>query len=141
GPAYAGRARVRMELGQIGPAVTDAEKALELGPQSASLLYGTATLYARAVARLDSDAASKKRADLEKRGRYQDQAIGLIGQALAPAPQSDGAAFGRDRVRGTSALAPIRHSSGFVPLRQQYDSVKNAPQSPAVTPSTSLAPQ
>jgi serine/threonine protein kinase/tetratricopeptide (TPR) repeat protein len=141
GPAYSGRARVRMELGQIGPALADAEKALELGPQSASLLYATATLYARAVARLDSDGASKKRSDLEKRGRYQDQAIGLIGQALNVLPEFERAAFWRDTVQRDSALSPVRHSRGFVHLRQQYASIENASKSPAVTPSMTFPPK
>lgn len=135
GPAYAGRARVRMELGQLGSALTDAEKALELGPRTPSLLYGIASLYARAVARLDTDAASKGRSDLEKRGRYQDQAIALIGQALTALPESERAAFWKDTVQRDSALAAIRHSSGFVHLRQQYAVKENASPSPAVTPS------
>jgi serine/threonine protein kinase/Tfp pilus assembly protein PilF len=138
GPAYSGRARVRMDLGEVGPALADTEKALQLGPQTVTLVYGAAALYARAVGKLDADAKSKHRSDLEKRGRYQDQALTLLGQTLNLLPESERAAFWKDTVQRDSALAAIRHSSGFVRLRQQYAVSQNTTQSPSDTPYTTL---
>jgi tetratricopeptide (TPR) repeat protein/predicted Ser/Thr protein kinase len=136
GPAYAGRARVRLELGQLSDALADGEKALAIGPRTTSVVYGTARLYARAAGKLDADGERKKRSDLETRGQYHGQALALLGQATRLLPENERAAFWRDTVLRDSAWAPIRQSIEFARLRRQYASGESPgqPASPGSSP-------
>jgi tetratricopeptide (TPR) repeat protein/predicted Ser/Thr protein kinase len=130
GPAYSGRARVRLELGQVSDALADVDTALSLGPPTATLVYSAATVYARAVAKLDADPSRKTRVDAETRVRYQDQALALVEQALLLLPEDQRAAFWRETVQRDSALAAIRHNMGFVRLLRQYSPKDHRPEPP-----------
>jgi tetratricopeptide (TPR) repeat protein/predicted Ser/Thr protein kinase len=130
GPAYSGRARIRLDLGQISLAVADIDKSLQLGRRTPGVVYTAATLYARAAGKLDADRERKDRAELEKRGLYQDQALALLGETLRLLPEEKRAAFWRDTVQRDSSLAAIRHSIEFARLRRQYSSGDGAPNTP-----------
>jgi tetratricopeptide (TPR) repeat protein/predicted Ser/Thr protein kinase len=133
GPAYSGRARVRLEIGQVAEAISDADKALELGPRNANVVYSAATLYARAAAKSDADGERKTRSDQEVRRRYQDQAITLLGQAMQLLPEDQRTAFWRDTVQRDSAFSAVRATIEFARLRRHYSSGDAAPQTPAAT--------
>jgi len=100
--------------------LADADKALAIGPPTASLTYATAALYARAAGKMDASGERKRRSDLLTRAQYQDQAITLLGQATRLLPEDQRAPFWRDTVLRDGALAPVRNCVEFARLRRRY---------------------
>jgi tetratricopeptide (TPR) repeat protein/predicted Ser/Thr protein kinase len=127
--AYNGRARARLELGQVAEGVADADKALELGPRTATSVYSAVTLYACAAGKLDTSADRKSPATLVARKEYSDKALTLLAQSLELLPADRRAAFWRDTVQRDSRLVPIRRRIEFARLGRAYAIADASPSS------------
>jgi tetratricopeptide (TPR) repeat protein len=127
--AFNGCGQARATLGRYQEAVADAEQALRLGPETASLLADAARTYALAVGQVDAERsrlpplAPRSQIDAARRLRleYVDRAVKLLRAALdglKSDPQR--AEFWRERVLRDPALEPIRTNAGFARLAAQY---------------------
>jgi serine/threonine protein kinase/Flp pilus assembly protein TadD len=110
----------RVAQGKCSEGTRDADKAVQLSPNSARLLYNAARTFAQAVGRMDSDAARRNRRDLEIRDRYQARALQLIRQSLHLRPITQRLEFWRNIVRTDPALNPIRSSYEWALLEAAY---------------------
>jgi len=103
--AFAERAAARAEIGEIGDAIEDLQRATQLDPEDASLTYRLAVLHLRratAASNAIRGRGEQRRSDLET-------AIELLGRALdAPSKMGDKAqAFDEQQARLISAAARI----------------------------------
>ncbi len=117
--ALCGRGLARVRLGQLAPAVADAEACLRDGPSAALLHFDAACIYALSVG------------ELEKRGgaplgpgslaaRYQERAVDLLREALAQVPEGRRREFWQANVAPSTDLTPIRRSTSFLELARGY---------------------
>jgi tetratricopeptide (TPR) repeat protein len=118
--AFNGLGYARVVQGQYREGVRDANKALELGPESTRLLYNAARTFAQAVSRTDADAARRSRQNLETRYGYQARALDLIRRALQLHPVMQRSQFWRTVVQTDPALEPIRSCSEWAVLKAAY---------------------
>jgi tetratricopeptide (TPR) repeat protein len=118
--AFNGLGYSRVVQGQYREGIRDANKALQLGPDSTRLLYNAARTFAQAVGRLDSDAARRNRQALEAQYACQARALDLIGKALQLHPTGQRSQFWRNVVQADRALDPIRASSEWAVLELSY---------------------
>jgi tetratricopeptide (TPR) repeat protein len=118
--AFNGLGYARVAQGQYREGIKDANKALDLGPQSTRLLYSAARTFAQAVGRIDSDSARRGRRDLDIRFACQTRALELIRKALQLHPIAQRSKFWCNVVQVDHALDPIRHSSEWAVLQAAY---------------------
>jgi tetratricopeptide (TPR) repeat protein/predicted Ser/Thr protein kinase len=104
--AYTGRGLARVMLGHYREAVTDAETALRLGPQTPAMMHNIACIFAQAALRAEAD-------QLQTGQQYRERAVATVRRTLTMLPQSARPAFWRDKVLPDPALAPIRDSAAF----------------------------
>jgi tetratricopeptide (TPR) repeat protein len=119
--AYTARGHARAQLGQYRPAVRDAETACSLAPKNPRVVYGAARILAQAVDAVETD--RRRPGQWTLASEFRDQAVLRLRQALALLPATDRRAFWRDRIQADSALSPIRQSTGFLHLAEEYSGI------------------
>jgi tetratricopeptide (TPR) repeat protein len=119
--AWNGLGYAQVVQGQYRQGIKDANKALELGPESTRLLYNAARTFAQAVGRMDSDTARRSQADLETRNACQTRAVQLTRNALQKLPPGNERwKFWYHVVRTDRAFDPIRLSLEWALLETAY---------------------
>jgi tetratricopeptide (TPR) repeat protein/predicted Ser/Thr protein kinase len=118
--AYNARGHARARLGQYHSAAQDADAAWRLGPKNPRVVYGAARILAQAVAAALADGRPSQQALALQ---FQDQAVLRLRQTLTLLPASDRRTFWRDRIRADGDLSPIRQSTGFLHLAEEYTAI------------------
>jgi tetratricopeptide (TPR) repeat protein/tRNA A-37 threonylcarbamoyl transferase component Bud32 len=116
--AHAGRGNARAQLGQVRPAVADAEKALRQGPRKPRLLYNTARIYAQVAGKLEDDPRNRQAPERRSIVTYQERAVELLREALTLAGKERGSLW-RD-ITTDPAFQPLRRSASYLPLAKEY---------------------
>src|SRR5262249_14462952 len=113
GDAFNGRGYAQAKLKQYGPAVTDTEKALMLGPPTDSrTAYVAARTYALAAAGRQDSA--------RVRDMYEDRALELLRLALERKPTQERARFWQDPVLKDNALEGLHGKVEFDRLTKRF---------------------
>jgi tetratricopeptide (TPR) repeat protein len=115
--AYNGLGYALVKLGEVERAVRAAEDGAARAPRASYLQrYEAARVVAQAAGRLDADATRSGRPAGDRRSRYEERAVGLLGEALRLCPAAGRARFWRERVFPDAALYPIRAHPRFKDL-------------------------
>ena len=120
--AFNGKAYARIKLGQVAEALTDADEALRLGPDAPEMIYNLACIFALAVHRADSPAATKEAERPAERNLL--RAIELVRKALKAFPADRRESYWRENIVPDSDMDPIRHSPEFLQLTKEFPSRK-----------------
>jgi tetratricopeptide (TPR) repeat protein/tRNA A-37 threonylcarbamoyl transferase component Bud32 len=108
GEAYTGRGAARVRLGQLRDGVADAEKALDLGPQTSRLLYNVARIYAEAAIAATNEVRKRVQDSVVVAARYENRAVVLAREALKHVPADQRATFWRDSIQADPSLNRLR---------------------------------
>ena len=105
------RSGIQVRQGRINQGLLDAETALRQGAPTALLLWNDAHVYAQL-------AAAPGVPNPVARTRYQEQAVELLGKAMALAPERK--KFWQDKIAADALLDPVRGNAGFQRLEREY---------------------
>jgi tetratricopeptide (TPR) repeat protein len=126
--AYNGRGFARLRLGELGPAVADAERALGLGKPSARDFYNAARTYARAAIIASADVRRTGSSGVAIVNHYQDRAVVLLREALQSLPAAERDSFWRNVARNDPALNLLRRRVLFLgPVGQPERDTESPP--------------
>jgi len=118
-----GLALCRVELGAWREAVADTDKALEQARraerESSFVLVNAARVYAQGVGKIDALPQPEK-ALTELKYQYQERAVALLRRALNSLPEPQRTGFWQQSIRTDKALNPIRSTTGFRQLTQDF---------------------
>lgn len=109
--AYNGRGYALVQLGEYGPAVADAEKAVTLGAKMPGFLVNAACIYAQALLPLARDAGQPERERLTQ--KFQERAVALLRSALDLVPAEQRERFLKQAILADPALEPLYGLPGF----------------------------
>ena len=118
GDAHVGRGLCRVTLGSYGPAVADADEALNLAPATPEMMHNIACIFALAVAKVQNDATEAQRHSLAL--QYQKRAVEAIRRTLTMLPPGDRLPFWRDKIHPDPALDAIRPCPEFKQFEEKY---------------------
>ena len=118
GDAYTGRALSRVMLGQVGPAVADAQAALERQPSAPDMMQNLACVFALAAAKVEADASVPDRNKVA--AGYRTRSMQLIEATLVLVPPSERAKLWRTQILPDTALQSLRHLPEFERLVKKY---------------------
>jgi serine/threonine-protein kinase len=113
GDAYTGRGLARVMLGEYRHAVADAETALRRKPGTPEMMHNIACIFAQAVARAEADRQSL--AD-----GYRRRALKAVRETLTLVRPEERVSFWRDKILPDAALTPIRNTTDFKRLQEEY---------------------
>jgi tetratricopeptide (TPR) repeat protein len=121
--AYNGCAYACVKLGDYDQAIKDTRKAVDCAPKDPRTLWNAANVFAHVFGKLDTEGAGSPAA-WEAHFQYQDEALRLLGQALAFTPAEERAAFWREKVQPDRDLDRIRRSPGYARLEVEYSRLR-----------------
>jgi serine/threonine protein kinase/predicted Zn-dependent protease len=119
GDAYSGRGYLRVQRGEYERAVEDAQTAVRCAPHDPRTLWNAAIIFAQVFGKLHVEGAGTPAA-WEAHFQYQEEALRLLGRALADTPAEKRAGFWRQKVEQNLDLKPIRGSREYDKLAAEY---------------------
>ncbi len=114
--ALIGRGLCRVMLGKLTEAIADAEAAFAHEIAAPEMMHNIACIFALAAERLEMGQAP----DSEVASRRRQKAMDAIDKTLSLVPESERAAFWRDKIRCDRALNSVRSLAAFKQLEQRY---------------------